>query len=77
MAGMQTSLPPDLPEPPMEYDQAYMRQLVALIAQALYAMSQRRPIVGSSISLTRLPTSATGLRVGDVWIDVDTLKIVV
>ena len=76
MAAMQTSLPPDLPDPPAEYDQAYVRQLVSLLSQALYALSQRRPLIGSTINLDRLPTSSAGLRSGDIWSDAGTLKVI-
>jgi hypothetical protein len=76
MAAVSTSLPPDLPDPPSDYDEAYMRRLVALLAQALLALSDRRPLIGSTLNLDRLPTSATGLRTGDVWNNAGSLEIV-
>lgn len=76
MTLIQTSLPPDLPDPPQEYDPVYMSRVLDLLSQALFALSMRRPIIGTTINLSRLPTSATGLRTGDLWNDGGTVRIV-
>lgn len=76
MAAVQTSLPPDLPDPPSEYDQAYMTRLVGLLEQALFAMSQRRQVIASTINVDRLPTSAAGLRSGELWRDAAASNVV-
>lgn len=76
MASVSSSLPPDLPDPPEQYDQDYMLRLLNLLSIALFQLHDRRPLIGSTINLDRLPTSATGLRVGEVWNDGGTLKIV-
>lgn len=66
---------PFFPNPPREYDQSYMMQLVQ--AFALFAQQSRVPGPGrnSTLVLTNLPTAATGLEPGTVWNDAGTLRI--
>lgn len=65
-----------LPDPPAQYDRAYMEKLLNHINQQFRALEERGRLNGATLSLSHLPTSATGLRAGDVWVDTVTLKIV-
>jgi hypothetical protein len=68
-----------LPDPPEEYDRLYMARLLNQINLQFRALEAVGPMRGSSINLSLLPTSATGLRSGDVWYDTgagNVLKIV-
>ena len=68
--------PPRIPEPPAEYSVVYMQDL----ARALEAFisQERNPgaLRGTKITLTNLPTSATGLESGSLYNDSGTVKIV-
>jgi len=60
--------PPRLPEPPIDYSIQYMADLV----RALETFIAR----GTKITLTDLPTSATGLETGALYNDSGTVKVV-
>lgn len=68
--------PPRLPEPPRDYEQRYMADLVR--ALELFISQERTPgeMRGTKITLTDLPTSATGLESGALFNDSGTVKIV-
>jgi len=68
--------PPRLPEPPAEISQVYMQDL--LRALELFIAQERNPgeLRGTKITLTELPTSATGLETGSLYNDSGTVKIV-
>lgn len=68
--------PPRLPEPPAEYSQRYMQDL--LRALEIFIQQERNPgeLRGTKITLTNLPTSATGLESGALFNDSGTVKIV-
>jgi len=68
--------PPRLPEAPFEYSPQYMADL--LRALELFIAQERNPgeLRGTRITLTELPTSATGLEVGALFNDSGTVKIV-
>tara|TARA_R100001509_G_C4880499_1_gene220010 strand:- start:7 stop:237 length:231 start_codon:yes stop_codon:yes gene_type:complete len=68
--------PPRLPEPPAEYSQRYMQDL--LRALEIFIQQERNPgeLRGTKITLTNLPTSATGLETGSLFNDNGTVKIV-
>ena len=68
--------PPRLPEAPVEYNPQYMSDL--LRALELFISQERNPgeLRGTRITLTELPTSATGLEVGALFNDSGTVKIV-
>ena len=74
--GNRVSTMGRIPAPPAEYDPAYMNRLVGLIEQHLQSLEGRRLLIGTTANLSDLPTSATGLRSGDLWRDGDTIKIV-
>ena len=68
--------PPRLPEPTREYSQVYMQDL--LRALEIFIEQERNPgeMRGTKITLTELPTSATGLESGALYNDSGTVKIV-
>ncbi len=68
--------PPRLPEAPQEYTRAYMEDLVRALDS--YIQQERNPgdMRGTTLTLTQLPTSATGLETGALYNDAGTVKIV-
>jgi hypothetical protein len=68
--------PPRLPEPPIEYTQQYMADLVRSIQ--VFIEQERNPgeMRGTKLTLTDLPTSATGLETGSLYNDSGTVKVV-
>ena len=68
--------PPRLPEAPQEYTRAYMEDLVRALDS--YIQQERNPgdMRGTKLTLTALPTSATGLETGALYNDAGTVKIV-
>ena len=68
--------PPRLPDPPSEYTESYMSDLVR--ALEVFIDQQRNPgeLRGTKITLTDLPTSASGLETGALYNDSGTVKIV-
>ena len=68
--------PPRLPEAPAEYSDTYMQDL--LRALEAFIAQERTPgeLRGTKITLTNLPTSATGLETGALFNDSGTVKIV-
>lgn len=67
--------PPRLPEPPQEYSASYMQDLVR--ALEIFIEQERNPgqLRGTKITLTNLPTSATGLETGALYNDGGTVKV--
>jgi len=68
--------PPRLPEAPQEYSARYMADL--LRALELFISQERNPgeMRGTKITLTNLPTSASGLESGALYNDSGNVKIV-
>tara|TARA_R100001510_G_scaffold17975_1_gene15346 strand:- start:88 stop:318 length:231 start_codon:yes stop_codon:yes gene_type:complete len=68
--------PPRLPEAPTEYSPQYMSDL--LRALELFIAQERNPgeLRGTRITLTELPTNASGLEVGALYNDSGTVKVV-
>ena len=68
--------PPRLPEPPIEYTQQYMADLVRSIQ--VFIEQERTPgeMRGTKLTLTDLPTSATGLETGALFNDSGVVKVV-
>jgi len=68
--------PPRLPDPPETLDQRYMQDLVR--ALELFIQQERNPgeLRGTRITLTELPTSASGLETGALYNDSGTVKVV-
>ena len=67
---------PRLPEPPDQFSQTYMQDLIRAIESFIDQERTPGAIRGTKITLTSLPTSATGLSAGDLWNDSGTVKIV-
>ena len=67
--------PPRLPEAPPEYSQQYVQDLVR--ALEVFIEQERNPgeLRGSKMTLTDLPTSATGLETGALYNDSGTVKV--
>ena len=68
-----------LPDPPAQYERAYIEKMLNQINQQFRELEQRGRLSASTLNLSHLPTSATGLRSGDVWRDAgsaNVLKIV-
>mgnify|MGYP003109088852 FL=1 len=67
--------PPRLPEPPVEYTQGYMADLVRSLQ--VFIEQERNPgeMRGTKLTLTDLPTSATGLEAGSLYNDGGTVKV--
>ena len=67
--------PPRLPEPPTEYTQQYMADLVRSLE--VFIEQERNPgeMRGTRLTLTDLPTSATDLETGTLYNDGGTVKV--
>ena len=74
MSSNQTR-PPRLPEAPQEYSVSYMSDLVR--ALEIFIEQERNPgdLRASTITITDLPTSATGLETGTLYNDSGTVKV--
>jgi len=68
--------PPRLPEAPTEYSVQYMSDLIRSLE--LFIAQERNPgeMRGTKLTLTNLPTSATGLETGALYNDSGTVKVV-
>jgi len=73
--SLQNVPPPRLPEPTREYSVTYMQDL--LRALEIFIEQERTPgeLRATKITLTDLPTSASGLESGALWNDSGTVKI--
>jgi len=67
--------PPRLPEPPIEYTQQYMADLVRSIQTFIEQERNPGEMRGTKLTLTDLPTSATGLETGSLYNDSGTVKV--
>jgi len=67
--------PPRLPEAPPEYDMGYLSDLIR--ALEIFIEQERNPgdLRASTITITDLPTSATGLETGTLYNDSGTVKV--
>ena len=68
--------PPRLPEPPVEYTQQYLTDLIR--ALEIFISQERTPgeLRATKITLTDLPTSPSGLETGALYNDSGTVKVV-
>ena len=75
MAQVNTPAP-RLPEPPETIDRRYMEDLIRTLQ--LFITQERNPgeMRGTKLTLTDLPTSATGLETGAQYNDSGTVKVV-
>jgi hypothetical protein len=67
---------PFLGNAPREYDRAVFDRVFRTIELNMQQILSVGPIRVSSINISHLPTSDTGLRSGDLWVDTDTVKVV-
>jgi len=67
--------PPRLPEPPIEYTQQYMADLVRSLQTFIEQERNPGEMRGTKLTLTDLPTSATGLETGSLYNDSGTVKV--
>ncbi len=74
MSGNQVA-PPRLPEAPEEYTRSYMSDLIRTLE--IFIEQERNPgeIRATSLTITDLPTSATGLEAGTLYNDAGTVKV--
>ena len=68
--------PPFFGNAPKEYNAASLDRILRSIELHLQQLHSVGPIRVSNINISSLPTSDTGLRVGDLWNDSDTVKVV-
>lgn len=70
---------PILPPPPKEYNQLAFASWASQLAQFFRRLNNGGQVTASTLCLTNLPTSAAGLKSGQVWRDSaagDVIKIV-
>lgn len=74
MSGNQVA-PPRLPEAPEEYTRSYMQDLIRTLE--IFIEQERNPgnIRATRLTITDLPTSATGLETGTLYNDAGTVKV--
>jgi len=74
VSGNQVA-PPRLPEAPEEYTRFYMQDLVRTLE--IFIAQERNPgeIRATRLTITDLPTSATGLETGTLYNDAGTVKV--
>lgn len=75
MANVQLPAP-RLPEPPPEVSQQYLQDLVRALEVFITQERTAGEMRGTSLVLTALPTSATGLETGSLYNDSGTIKVV-
>ena len=67
--------PPRLPSPPEEITRKYVSDLVRALELFINQERTAGELRGTKITLTDLPTSATGLEVGALYNDSGTVKV--
>ena len=69
-------VPPQFSLAPEEYDQTYFDGMVRSLTQLVVQLQNPGELRGTKITLTDLPTSASGLESGALFNDSGTVKIV-
>tara|TARA_Y100000114_G_scaffold40102_1_gene35657 strand:- start:1393 stop:1620 length:228 start_codon:yes stop_codon:yes gene_type:complete len=69
-------VPPQFPLAPEEYDRQYFDEMVRSLTQLVVQLQNPGELRGTKITLTDLPTSATGLETGALYNDGGTVKVV-
>jgi hypothetical protein len=69
-------VPPRFPLAPEEYDRQYFDEMVRSLTQLVIQLQNPGELRGTKITLTDLPTSATGLESGALYNDSGTVKVV-
>ncbi len=67
---------PQFPLPPEQYDRFYFDELIRTLTQTVAQLNNPGEMRGTKITLTDLPTSASGLETGALFNDNGTVKIV-
>lgn len=67
---------PRFPEAPEQYSQVYMNNLIKTLELYVRELNTPGALAGTTINLSHLPTSATGLRSGDLWNNAGVVNIV-
>lgn len=67
---------PRLTNPSEEYNKGKWSELIRSITIALNALRTPGKVRCETININQIPTASAGLRSGDVWSDLGTLKIV-
>tara|TARA_Y100001972_G_scaffold118972_1_gene159705 strand:+ start:2222 stop:2452 length:231 start_codon:yes stop_codon:yes gene_type:complete len=67
---------PQFPLPPAEYDRIYFDELIRSLTQIVTQIQNPGELRGTTITLTDLPTSPTGLETGALYNDSGTVKVV-
>lgn len=68
-----------LPLPPTTYEVRYFNEVIRSLNLYFRLLQNPGPVVAPTIQLTNLPTAATGLPIGSVWVDTtasNVLKVV-
>ena len=79
MANRNNVPDPVLALAPLEYDTQYQNMIVRQLNYYMQQHANPGALAGSTLTLSDLPTSATGLAPGTVWVDTgagNVLKIV-
>ena len=69
-------VPPQFPLAPEEYDRQYFDEMVRSLTQLVVQLQNPGELRGTKITLTDLPTSATGLESGALYNDSGTVQVV-
>ena len=69
-------VPPTFSLPPEEYDVQYFNDLVRGLGTLVTQLQNPGELRGTKITLTDLPTSASGLETGALYNDSGTVKVV-
>ena len=62
--------------PPPNYDPSYFSRMIRDLRQVFTTLTAIQPTHVATLGITNCPTNGGGLRVGDVYSDSGTLKIV-
>lgn len=76
MANANRVPDPVLALAPLEYDVQYLNMIVRQLNYYIQQQANPGDLRGTTLTLSQLPTSSTGLAPGTVWNDSGTLKIV-
>ena len=66
---------PKLATAPHEYDAEMFQQILKAIDKSLNLLNSSGAVRATRITLTDLPTSASGLETGTLWNDAGTVKV--
>ena len=76
MANANRVPDPVLALAPLEYDVQYFNMIVRQLNYYIQQQAHPGAINGTTLTLSQLPTSSTGLSTGQIWNDSGTLKII-